>query len=94
MDATTLKDNTAAKRYELIAGGEVVGFAQYRVSGDTVTITHTEISPEHEGKGYGSALARQALDQLKANRQNLIPACQFIAGYIGKHQEYADLVVS
>jgi predicted GNAT family acetyltransferase len=94
MEGTTLKDNKDARRYELIADGEVVGFAQYRMSGDTVTITHTEIDPVHEGKGYGSALAKQTLEQLRANRQSLIPACEFIAGYIGKHQEYADLVAS
>lgn len=94
MEGTILKDNQNARRYELIADGEVVGFAQYTVSGDTVTITHTEIDSAYEGKGYGSALAKQALSQIKANRQSLIPACQFIAGYIGKHQEYADLVAS
>jgi len=94
MNNTTLKDNTDAQRYELLADGKVVGFANYTTTGDTVTITHTEIGAEHEGKGYGSALAKQALDHLKTNRKNLVPACQFIAGYIEKHQEYADLVAS
>ncbi|WP_151638565.1 GNAT family N-acetyltransferase [Noviherbaspirillum aerium] len=92
MNGTTLKDNTGAQRYELIADGQMVGFAQYRPSGDAVTITHTEIAPEHGGKGYGSALAKQALDLIRDERKRVIPACGFIAQYIGKHQEYADLV--
>lgn len=92
MNGTTLKDNTGARRYELIADGQMVGFAQYAPAGDVITITHTEIAPEHGGKGYGSALARQALDQIREEGKRVVPACGFIADYIGKHREYADLV--
>jgi predicted GNAT family acetyltransferase len=88
------KDNTAQQRYELLADGEVLGFAQYRRNGGTVTITHTEIGAQHEGKGYGSALARQALDHLRAEGEKLVPACAFIAAYVSKHPEYADLTAS
>lgn len=92
MNGTTLKDNSGTQRYELMAGGQMVGFAQYRPAGDVVIIIHTEIVPEHGGKGYGSALAKQVLDQIRGDRKRVVPACQFIAEYIGKHQEYADLV--
>jgi predicted GNAT family acetyltransferase len=45
-----------------------------------------------EGKGVGSALARHVLDQARADGKHVIPVCQFIAGYIRKHRDYADLV--
>lgn len=92
MNNTTLNDNTDAQRYELIAEGQLIGFAQYTPAGDTITITHTEIAPEYGGKGYGSALAKQALDQIREDRKRVVPACGFIADYIGKHREYADIV--
>ncbi|WP_194722749.1 GNAT family N-acetyltransferase [Noviherbaspirillum malthae] len=92
MNGTTLKDNSGAQRYELMADGQLIGFAQYRPAGDAVAIIHTEIAPEHGGKGYGSALAKQALDRIREERKRVIPACGFIADYIGKHSEYADLV--
>jgi predicted GNAT family acetyltransferase len=95
MADATLKNNTDAKRYELVDDGTVVGFCDYTMSGDTVTITHTEIGKEHAGKGYGSALAKQVLGQLQANNQKLVPQCEFIAGYVQKkHPEYSNLLAS
>lgn len=95
MSDPILKNNSAANRYELVADGNVVGFCDYTVSGDTVTITHTEIGKEHAGKGYGSALAKQVLGQLQANNQKLVPQCEFIAGYVQKKQpEYDKLLAS
>lgn len=91
MGSAVLKDNTDAHRFELIVDGAVVGEATYSLSGNTMTITHTEVSAEYKGKGYASELARQALDSLRAKQMKLIPACQFIASFIQKHQEYADL---
>lgn len=91
MNSPTLNNNAEAGRYELVADDGVVGFAAYTVSGDTVTITHTEIGKEHAGKGYGSALAKQLLNHVRENNQQVVPQCEFIAGYIKKHPEYADL---
>lgn len=92
MDGTRFNDNAQARRFELSIDGKVVGFAQYTLSGKTMTITHTEVSDEYEGKGYGAELARQSLDRIRANGLKVIPACRFIASHIEKNQEYADLV--
>jgi predicted GNAT family acetyltransferase len=91
MEDITFNDNTQAQRFELIERGTVVGIAQYTVSGNTVTMTHTEVPQEYKGKGYGSKLARLALDRLREKQMKVIPSCQFIARFIHKHQEYADL---
>jgi uncharacterized protein len=92
MEGATLNDNTQLQRFELVEDGTVVGIAQYRISGNTVTMTHTEVPAEHGGKGYGSELARLALDSLRRKQMKVIPSCQFIASFIKKHQEYADLI--
>jgi predicted GNAT family acetyltransferase len=95
MADATVRNNTEAKRFELVDDGNVVGYCAYTVSGDTMTITHTEIGKEHAGKGYGSALAKQVLGQLQANNQKLVPQCEFIAGYVQKkHPEYSNLLAS
>ena len=54
--------------------------------------THTEVLPAFEGKGVGSAIARHVLDEARAQGKHVIPVCQFIAGFIRKHRDYADLV--
>ncbi|MGE5649730.1 MAG: GNAT family N-acetyltransferase [Bacillota bacterium] len=92
MNRATLQNNTDKQRYELVDAGQVVAFADYRQENDAVVLIHTEVSPEHGGKGYGSALARQALDDIRTRQKKVVPVCEFMAGYIGKHPEYGDLL--
>ena len=62
----TVTDNPAESRYELYDGDTLAGVAAYRVHGDTVTFTHTEVADAYEGQGAGSQLAREALDDSRA----------------------------
>jgi predicted GNAT family acetyltransferase len=79
-------------RYEATIGGEVAGICEYNLLTDAVMFTHTEVMPAFEGQGVGSAIAKHVLDAARSQGRHVIPVCQFIAGYIRKHREYADLV--
>lgn len=92
MNRTILNNNTEKHRYELIDDGKLVCFSEYDLTERAVRFRHTEVVPGHEGKGYGSVLAKQALDDVRDQRKKVIPVCEFIAGYIRKHGEYADLI--
>lgn len=93
MTDTTVANNTAAHRYEIRGDAKVLGFAEYNLVGETaVMFTHTEIDPAEEGHGYGSTLARAALDDVRSAGKQVIPMCQFMAGYIRRHPEYLDIV--
>jgi predicted GNAT family acetyltransferase len=89
---TRFADNTAQSRFELSIDGRVAGFASYDLDDGAVRITHTEVTPDNEGGGIGSKLAKAALDQVRQRGQQVVPQCEFIASYIQRHQEYADLV--
>lgn len=84
-------NNTVSHRFEL-AIENFVGKAWYRLSPGTITFTHTDVPKELAGKGVGSKLARAALDHARAENLRVVPLCPFIAAYIDKHPEYADLV--
>jgi hypothetical protein len=86
-------DNPAVGRYELFVDGELAGLAVYTLSGDTMTIPHTEVQPRYEGRGLGARLAKFALDDARRRGLRVVPRCPFIAAYIERHPEYADLVV-
>ena len=88
----SVTDNPDQQRYEVHYDGQLAGFVDYRRHGDRVELTHTEIDSAFEGKGLGSKLARGALDAVRASGGTVTPTCSFIAGYIEKHDEYADLV--
>ncbi len=84
--------NAAARQYEMRVG-EHVALVQFRSETDgTVRLLHTEVPPDLEGQGIGSRLARGVLDSIRAEGQQVVPQCTFIAGYIERHPEYQDLV--
>jgi hypothetical protein len=90
----TVRENADERRFELMLDGERAGLAAYRVRDGVTVITHSEIHPEHQGKGLGHELARQTLDALREQGARVAPACPFFAKYIAEHPEYADLVES
>jgi uncharacterized protein len=85
-------DVPARSRYEVTVDGELAGFSEYRQVEGARVFTHTEVFDAYEGKGVGSALARGALDDVRAGGRRLVALCPFIAAYLERHGEYADLV--
>lgn len=91
--STVVRDSPEESRYELLVDGRLAGFAQYHLNGQRITMYHTEVEPEYEGRGLGDELARAALDDVRRRGFVLIPICPFIAAYIRRHpDEYLDLV--
>ena len=87
-------NNADAQRYEIHVDDRPAGFVSYRSVGRETVFTHTEIDESFEGKGIGSRLARAALDDVRADGRAARPLCPFIAEYIKRHPEYADLVAA
>src|SRR5918995_645348 len=85
--------NEDEQRYEAYIDGELVGFAAYQLTPQLVVFTHTEVEDKCEGLGVGSALARDALDDVRAQGDRKVLAlCPFIKGWIEHHPDYQDLV--
>ncbi|MEU2348068.1 GNAT family N-acetyltransferase [Modestobacter sp. NPDC049651] len=78
--------------FVLLVDGRPQGYACYRVAGRLVVFTHTEVDPAQRGRGVANELARQALEQVRASGRRVAPVCPFIAAYLRRHPEYADLV--
>ncbi len=85
-------DVADATRFEATVGGEFAGFTEYERRDGRLILPHTVVDDAFEGKGVGSALARTALDEARSRGEKVVPLCPFIAGYIERHDEYADLV--
>jgi predicted GNAT family acetyltransferase len=91
-DAIEVRDAPDASRYELFSDGERAGLAAYRRADGVITFTHTEIDDRFEGKGLGGKLVKFALDAARTSGERVAPQCPFVASYIERHPEYADLV--
>jgi uncharacterized protein len=86
-----VKDNPATSRFEMASGG-AVAFVEYKREGHRIVLTHTEVPEAMSGKGVGSTLARSVLDSIRAEGGKVVPRCEFVAAYIGRHPEYRDLL--
>jgi predicted GNAT family acetyltransferase len=85
-------DNPARSRYEIVVGDQVVGFTNYDLAGDRITLNHTEIDPSVEGRGYGSRLASAALKMARDRGSRIVVTCPFITAYVRRHQaDYPDI---
>lgn len=86
------RKNTSAGRYEILEGGRVVGHVDYRDLGHgVIELPHTEVDADKEGKGVASALVKFALNDIRASGASVKPSCSYVAGYLDRHPELADL---
>jgi predicted GNAT family acetyltransferase len=88
----TVTDHSEASRYELHDGSTLAGIAEYQLRDDSIIFTHTKVSSAYEGQGAGSQLAREALDYAHRRGLRIVVRCPFIASWIERHPDYADLV--
>ena len=89
-DVPAVTHNLAATQFEIHTDAGVA-ILTYRTSGATMDLMHTEVPKSIEGGGYGSALARAALESARVNRMTVIPTCAFVRAYMRRHHEYDDL---
>jgi uncharacterized protein len=80
-----------AVAYEAYVDGKRAGALTYSRHGDVVTALHTEVSPGAKGQGVGGRLACTMLDDARAAGRKVEVQCPFVAGWIDRHPEYADL---
>jgi uncharacterized protein len=81
-----------ASRYELRLDGHLIGLASYQRRDSLIVFTHTEVEEALEGRGFGSRLAHDVLEDARRQGLEIVPACTFIAHYIERNPEYAELV--
>ena len=90
--AASVRHDEGASRFVAEVEGELAGYAEYELRDGGITFTHTVVDSAYEGHGVGSGLAAAGLDEARRQGLTVTPRCSFIAGYIERHPEYADLV--
>jgi predicted GNAT family acetyltransferase len=84
-------DNRARHRFELEVDGETA-FAEYRREGTNIVFAHTIVPEALAGRGIGSRLVHDALEEVRGEGLKVVPLCPFVDAYIGKHPETQDLL--
>jgi predicted GNAT family acetyltransferase len=86
-----LIDNAEKKQYEFHIEDDLARIEYIKAQGK-IFLTHTEVPSKFEGKGVGSALVKQVLDDIRQKGLTLVPLCPFVAAYINRHPEYNALL--
>jgi uncharacterized protein len=87
-----IADNVPESRYEIFVGGELAGYARYRLEDERIVLFDTQVDPAHRGEGLGGQLAGAVLEDIQADGRLVEPQCEFIASYIRRHPEHHELV--
>lgn len=80
-----------ARSYAAYLDGTRVGELTYIRRDDEIVALHTVVEEAAEGKGVGGALAHALLDDARERGLKVVPQCPFVAGFLDRHPEYADL---
>ena len=88
--STPVTHDATRHRFETEVDGHV-GYIEYHMAGNAMSIDHTIVPSEIGGRGIAGALMKTALDYARAEGLKVIPACSYAAAYLVKHPEYEDL---
>jgi predicted GNAT family acetyltransferase len=92
MDAPVqVTHNAAASRYEAVVDGHL-SICEYELADGRMVFTHTVVPPELRGGGIAEKLVRAALAEARAAGWRVVPQCSYVARFIERHKEFADLV--
>jgi uncharacterized protein len=81
------------ERYEILVDGELAGITEaHPLEDGTVLFSHTEVADEFEGEGLASVLVTEALDDIRRRGLRIHVTCEYVKGFLKRHEEYRDLV--
>lgn len=88
-----LHDNKREQQFEMkFENHQAV--IEYETEGNIISLLHTGVDPELEGKGAGTAIVEKVLNHIREKDMQLIPLCPFVVAYIKRHPEWEDIIVS
>ena len=82
--------NAQEQRFEIQADGHVA-FAHYFQEGDLTVFDHTYVPDAFRGRGVAATLVRAALEEARKRRWQIAPRCSFVAGFIERNPDFAEL---
>ena len=73
-------------------GGKRVAEMVFSISGDNLTVYHTEVSEILKGKGVSGQLLEKMVQYVRANSLKVIPLCPYVNLQFRRHlEQYKDI---
>ena len=72
---------------------ELIAEMKIGISGEELTVYHTEVLPKAEGKGWAKKMFLTMVDYARKNKLKVIALCPFVHAQFKRHpEEYADIL--
>ena len=85
-----LEDNRG--EFYIAKGDKELGEMAIGIKGTNLTVYHTGVVPEAEGKGLAKLLLTTMVDYARKNGLKVIPLCSYVHAQFKRHpEEYADI---
>jgi predicted GNAT family acetyltransferase len=82
-----------ADRYTLRIDGDLASAVDYRVSGNSISFTHTFTDPKRRGQGLAAEIVEFAVNDVEATTgYRIVPMCWYVGEWFDKHPERAGLL--
>lgn len=93
MEEVKLKlDENGRGHFYVLDGEEQIGEMEVSISGNNLTVYHTEVLPKGEGKGLAKKLLTTMVDHARKNALKVIPLCPYVNAQFKRHpEEYVDV---
>ncbi|MER7843964.1 GNAT family N-acetyltransferase [Kitasatospora sp. NPDC096077] len=88
---TVVERSDDRHRYEIRVDGELAGFTEYLDHDGQRVFYHTLVEEAFAGRGLAGLLVQEALTDVRAAGLRIVPVCPYVAKFLIKHQEFADL---
>lgn len=62
-----------------------------KAANGTITIDHTGVPPEYEGRGIAAKLVNKAIADAREQGFKITPVCSYVVAQFRRHPEWADL---
>lgn len=86
------EDGATRGRYVIkLAPGFEAEMTFRKAENGTITIDHTGVPPEYEGRGIAARLVKKAVEDAREQGFKIQPVCSYVVAQFRRHPEWADL---
>ena len=92
-ELTVLREDGATRgRYVIhLAPGYEAEMTFRKAADGTITIDHTGVPSEYEGRGIAAKLVNRAISDAREQGFRIMPVCSYVVAQFRRHPEWADL---
>jgi len=83
--------NELMQRFELIIEGQMARLDYVEQGENLLVFTHTFVPDALRGQNVAARLTKCALDDARRQGKKVVPQCSYVATYLERNKEYADL---